>query len=303
MTKAKKKPTAKDAVSKFKPSSGDESYLNPPTKAGKEVIERALMGGSEPLVKGNTLLAKNAQLERALPVMADEINHLYEQGELMRRQTAETFIEVGRLLNVARKQFSSNTKFGAWRKKMIHFSQSHVQRLMQVATEFGDVEDATLLPFGTLAVLTNATEELVKKVIDSAKEGKVPTRAEVIEEKKADSPPESADAAAKDMETSGKEQPVPVVEDPKEEWEDAQILLDMTFANRAPLIQVEGSRNPFISACTLYGIPPFHDGHPSLDLVSNLYMYLTERLGEDETDLHDKLTFAHDVLQSVIKQA
>ena len=287
MTKQKEK--TKAAIKGFKPSTGDESY----------------MGGNPPAVKGNSMLAKNEQLERALPVMADEINNLYEQGELMRRQTAETFIEVGKLLNKARKQFSSNTKFGAWRKKMIHFSQSHTQRLMQVATEFGDVADATLLPFGTLAVLTNATDELVKTVIDAAKEGNVPSRADVIDAKKEEkeSPPESAEAAAKDMETSGKEQAPELVEDPKEEWEDAQVLLDMTFANRAPLIQVEGARNPFTAACTLYGIPPFHDGQPSLDLVSNLYFSLTERLSEDQTDLHDKLTHAHDVLQSVIKQA
>ena len=295
MSKQDDKPSVKEAVKGFTPSTGDEDYIK----------------GAATKVTNKKGLAKNAQLERALPVMADEINALYEQAELMRRQTATTFIEVGKLLNKARTQFASNTKFGAWRKKMIHFSQSHVQRLMQVATEFGDNEDAALLPFGTLAVLTNASDELVKKVIESAKDGKAPTRAEVTEAKKADaSPPEgdkevTADSMAEDM-AEGKPDPAPVVEPAEEEWETAQTTLDMPFMTRANITKVEGSRNPFHAACLVYGIPPFHDGHPSSDLVSHLYFALGEAVMKEDPDngeLLDKLTECHDILQSVIKLA
>lgn len=312
MTKQASKPTGKAAVEKFEPSTGEEDYLNPPTKAGKAVIKKALEGGANPLVTNKAPLAKNAQLERALPVMADEINHAYEQAELMRRTTCSAFIEVGRLLNIARTQFSSAPKFQTWRKKMIHFSNSHVQRLMSVAKEFGDNEDAALLPFGTLAVLTNAADEVKDKVVADAKDGKTTTRAEATDMKKEaqakDDPPEgetTAESMEQGMEES-KDDLIPVTEPAMEEWEEAQITLDMTFERRAAIVQVEGARNPFHAACLLYGIPPFHDGHPSGDLVSHLYFSHSDKVEKndpDNTDLLDKLTEAHDILQSVIKLA
>ena len=286
------KPTAKDAVKKFEPSKGDESYID----------------GAASKVTNKKGLAKNAQLERALPVMADEINALYEQAELMRRQTASTFIQVGVLLNKARTQFSSAPKFATWRKKMIHFSQSHVQRLMQVATEFGDNKDAALLPFGTLAVLTNASDELVEKVTKMAKEGKAPTRAEVTDMKKEEqadaSPPEGSEETTADNILDPNDAPKPIVEPEEEEWETAQRTLDMPFMTRASIVQVEGARNPFHAACLVYGIPPFHDGNPSADLVSHLYFALGEKVMKEDPEngpLLDKLTECHDILQSVIK--
>jgi len=285
----------KDAVAGFEGSTGDESYLNPPDKKGMANINKALKGAKD-------------KDPVTLPGLADAINHEYEQGELMRRQTCAQFIEVGRLLNVARLQFTSNTKFGTWRKKAIDFSQSHVQRLMQVATEFGDNEDAALLPFGTLAVLTNASEDLKDKVVADAKDGKTTTRAEVTAAKKdeKESPPESADEATAQMEGSTKDDEPEEPEPESDPVAEAQVLLDMPFKKREPLIKVEGSRNPFHAACLLYGIPPYHDGHPSLDLVSNLYFSHTDKVTANDpenTALLDKLTEAHDILQSVIKLA
>jgi hypothetical protein len=283
------KPSKGDAVAKFIPSAGDESYLE----------------GAATKVTNKPGLAKNAQLERALPVMADEINAAYEQAELMRRTTCSAFIEVGRLLNVARTQFSSAPKFQTWRKKMIHFSNSHVQRLMSVAKEFGDNEDAALLPFGTLAVLTNTSDELKDKVVKEAKEGKAPTRAEVTAQKKAEQgdPPEGEVTAESMESTMADNRPAPVVEPVTEEWEDAQVILDKPFMQRAAIVQVEGARNPFHAACLVYGIPPFHDGHPSVDLVSNLYFAYCDKVTKadpDNTDILDKLTECHDILKSVI---
>ncbi len=267
----KKKPTTKAAVSGFVPSTGNEAYLQTATESLSQV--------------------------------ADEINRKYDEGTMLRVRTTETFIEVGRLLNDARKLFTSDVKFGVWRKQSISFSQSHVQRLMQVAREFGDIKDASTLPFGTLAVLTSATEDLKEKVIAEAKEGEAPTRAEVIERKKEESvKPVSAEEAAAAMEQPDEEEYEPPVTEPDEEWVAAQVILDMPFHRRIHIVDIEASRNPFHASCLLYGIPPFHDGQPSSDLVSNLYSVLCKE--DCITDaLHDKLTAAHDVLMSVIKLA
>jgi hypothetical protein len=289
----------KDAVAQFDGSTGDEDYLNPPDKKGMATIAKALKGAKD-------------KDPVTLPGLADRINHEYEMGEMMRRQTCAQFIEVGRLLNIARAQFTSNTKFGAWRKKMINFSQSHVQRLMQVATEFGDVEDATLLPFGTLAVLTNASDDLKGKVIADAKDGKTVTRAEVTEAKKAEkgeSPPESAD----DFADSIQEKAEVVIEDepPEEEWQVAQRMLDKPLLKRLSAISnIEGSRNPAIQAHMLFGLPPYYDGMPSTDVVSYLYDAYCTKIEqyvkpEDESlyeAYHDKLTQAHDILFSIFKE-
>ena len=290
-----KAPSKNEAVKGFVPSTGDESYIE---------------GGAKPLVTNKEPLAKNAQLERALPVMADEINGLFEQGLLQFRSSQETMMEVGRKLNIARNQFSSNTKFGTWRKKMIRFSGSHVQRLMSVAKEFGEEPDAILLPIGTLAVMTNVSKDLKQKVIAAAKEGKAPTRAEVTADKKAEqgkeSPPESADDATEQMESEPGTKPDLVIEEPNqlEDWEEAQVMLDKPLTTRLATLSIEGSSNPFINSCILYGIPPYHDGQPSLDLVSNLYFAYSDKVEKADpknTDALDKLTEAHDILTSVIK--
>lgn len=292
-------PSKADAIDKFVPSTGDESYIT----------------GSKSIVTNKAPLAKNAQLERALPAMADEINAGYADGMMLAQKATKTMIEVGKMLNIARKQFSSDVKFGTWRKKAIDFSQSHVQRLMQVATEFGDVPDAELLPVSTLGVLTNASDKLKTKVITDAKNGKVTTRKDVTEQKKeeksSDGPPVgdkevTADSMAKDMEGTDKPEGTPVIEPAEEEWETAQTTLNLPFTTRAKIVQVEGARNPFHAACLVYGIPPFHDGYPSADLVSNLYFVLGEKVMKEDPDngeLLDKLTECHDVLQSVIKLA
>lgn len=124
------------------------------------------------------------QMTRPLTALAVDINQLYAQGELLSRQTTETFMEAGKLLNTARTRFTNNVAFGRWRSKSINFSQSHVQRLMQVAKEFGDLERATFVPFGTLAVLTTATPELMDQVLTESVAGNPPTRAQVIDRKK-----------------------------------------------------------------------------------------------------------------------
>ncbi len=272
----------KEAVASFAGSTGDESYLNPK--------------GSDPV----TLVG-----------LADQINQGYEKGEIMRRTTCQQFIEVGRLLNIARTKFTSNTKFGAWRKKSIDFSQSHVQRLMQVASEFGEEPDAALISFGTLAVLTNASDELKDKIVADAKDGKTTTRAEVIAAKKEEKegPPESAadfeNSIQEKAEAVDPDEPeLDTKPDPVDPVDAAQLILDMKFTTRISLFGIEGSSNPFINACILYGIPPYHDGKPSRDLVSTLYFAHSDKIekagGPDKNKQLDKLTEAHDILISVI---
>lgn len=270
----------KKAVKEFVASTGDESYIT----GNKQVL-----GGRD----GDPV---------TLPGLADAINEGYEKGEMMRKQTCAQFIEVGRLLNIARKAFTSNPKFGKWRKDKIGFSQSHVQRLMSVATEFGDNPDAALVSFGTLAVLLTAPDEMKDKVIEDAKEGKTTKRAEVIEAKKDAKAPDSVEDAQAGMEEAATPL-TEVVEPEQEEWETAQVVLDMKFAARLALLKIDGARSPFHNACLLFGIPPFHDGRPSNDLVSNLYFSLTERLNPDQTEDHDKLTAAHDILMATINLA
>lgn len=292
-----KQTTKKEALDSFEPSKGDEAYLNPPDKKGIKVIDKALREG-DPVT---------------LPGLADAINKGYEQGEVMRRQTCAQFIEVGRLLNLARTSFTSNTKFGTWRKKSIDFSQSHVQRLMSVATEFGDDADAALVSFGTLAVLTNASEELKGKVIADAKGGKTTKRAEVIEQKKAESKviegegdaddegaaPKSAEDAAKDMESSEGKAPE---DEPKivivlEEWEKAQVTLAVRFIDRLALLDPTGGHNPIHDAYLIFGIPPYHDGFPTRDLIYAFYDWNMDKMDpEIDAVLMDKLTAAYDLL-------
>ena len=275
MSKTKQKEASKEAVGKFIPSDGSEDYLQRPED--KQV-------------------AKAASLQELQIV----INSTYATGIAFAQKATAEMIKCGQALLEARSHFASNTKFGEWRKKHVEFSQSHTQRLMAVAKEFGGNSDAMLLPVGTLAELLPASPALKEKVIKEAKAGKPPKRAEVIERKREErennSPPEGGTVAGKAYKGStgpGKGRIL-------EQWEIAQEVLVLDFEERLRKIEPRGSDNKITAAFLIFGIPPYHEGLPSIDLIHTLWHAYSTQLEEtgpdDIADMMDKFTEAYDIL-------
>ena len=257
----------------FTPSAGDETYLQ-------------------------TKEERDAQRGISLGHDAQEINALYASGLSLAQRATQTMIEVGSLLLLARENFKGDKEFGVWRKKAIEFSQSHAQRLMAVAREFGDNEDALLLPLGTLAELLPASPALKKEVIAEAKEGNKPTRAEVTERKKEEQiiPPEGEKETFKEAaDKFNKKATAAKIYEPHEI---AQMMLDKPFIERLRDLEVRGTDNAQIDSFIIFGIPPYHEGMPSIDLIHILYHgHFNENPALDKDgDLEDKFTTAYDIL-------
>ena len=271
---AKQHAATKEAQAKFVPSTGDEDYLQ-------------------------TREERDAKRGISLGHDAKEINALYASGLSLAQRATKTMIEVGSLLLIARENFKGDKEFGVWRKKAIEFSQSHAQRLMAVAREFGDNPDAQLLPVGTLAELLPASPALKKEVIEEAKEGKKPTRAEVTERKKAEqAKPSEGDKKESFKEAADKFNKRASAVKVYEPFEIAQMMLDKPFIERLREMEVRGTDNSQIDAFIIFGIPPYHEGLPSIDLIHILYHghFNDNPKIKEDGDLEDKFTAAYDIL-------
>lgn len=116
---------------------------------------------------------------KSLDQLKIEINAEYAYGLSMAQKATETMINVGKLLLQAREKFKGDNEFGKWRQKHIEFSASHASRLMAVAREFGEIQDAYLMPLSTLAELLPADAKLKDEIVTNvAAGGKPPTVAE-----------------------------------------------------------------------------------------------------------------------------
>lgn len=281
----------------FVPSTGEEEYLKSPTE------------------KKQALVASLAELKIA-------INSTFATGISFAQKATVEMIKCGKYLCDAREQFTSDTKFGEWRKKNIEFSQSHAARLMSVAREFGDNEDALLLPIGTLAELLPASPALKQQVIAEAKSGDKPTRAEVTKRKKEEQVRDGgsvteeeikhlkakAKEEAEDSPPEGDTAPKPVRSDKKpgkvkefKPWEIAQETLQKPFEERLREVEVRGKGGDEIyGSMLIFGIPPYHDGAPSLDLIHRSYDGYYRDAGtefwEENPDLEDRFLVAYDTL-------
>jgi len=273
---AKQADKTKEAKADFTPSTGDEDYLQTKEERDKN---RGISLGHD----------------------AQEINAMYASGLALAQRATQTMIEVGNLLLIARENFKGDKEFGEWRKKAIEFSQSHAQRLMAVAREFGDDPDALLLPVGTLAELLPASPALKAEVIAEAKDGKKPTRAEVTERKKAEqgSPPEGENTATESVKSQEdkKSKRASAVKN-YEPWEIAQMMLDKPFIDRLCELEIRGTDNAQIDSMIIFGIPPYHEGLPSIDMIHILYHghYRDNPKVKEDGDLEDKFTTAYDIL-------
>ena len=261
----------------FEPSTGDEDYLQTKEERDKN---RGISLGHD----------------------AQEINAMYASGLALAQRATQTMIEVGNLLLIARENFKGDKEFGEWRKKAIEFSQSHAQRLMAVAREFGDQPDALLLPVGTLAELLPASPKLKAEVIAEAKDGNKPTRAEVTERKKAEqaTPPEGENTATESVKSKQdkKDKRASAIKN-YEPWEIAQMMIDKPFEERLREMEVRGTDNSQIDSWIIFGIPPYHEGMPSINIVHILYHgYFGDnrKVFEGDPDLEDKFTTAYDIL-------
>lgn len=137
--------------------------------------------------KQSDSLARMPGYMRSLDELKVEINAGYANGLSLAQRATEQMIEVGKLLLDAREKFKGDKEFGNWRKKNVEFSATNASRLMAVAREFGEVQDAYLLPLSTLSELLPASARLKDEVITETKEGSGPsvreTRRRVQEER------------------------------------------------------------------------------------------------------------------------
>ena len=262
-----------EAKSSFVPSTGNESYLQPDKKG---IIESALVD------------------------LKNKIELDYADGMGLAQRATERMISCGKLLLQARERFKGDKEFGQWRAKELSISSSHVSRLMAVAREFGDNEDAKLLPVGTLSELISASPELKKETIDKAKSGEKVTRAEVTKAKKIEkgevAPPPEEDNTTKAT------KPVRVNTAPSkgrnlEPWEIAQTILDKRIHQRLAEVEVRGDDNAQINAFIIYGFAPYCEGMPSRDSVMAVYDKSVDAI--DDEDLLDKFQTAYDIIMEM----
>ena len=282
---------------KFVPSSPDSEYLRKDRKGSKAP----------------------ANLDK----LPDKINSAYAKGIDLSKKATEAMLECGALLLEARAQFKGDKEFGQWRKKNIRFSASHVTRLMSVAREFSNEPRALLLPVGTLATLVSASDDLKEEVLTEAEKEDVPTpkRADVIKRKKEEKGEKPASAA------TAKENPSPTQSpaidkdkqaEAEQKWEEAQrkirekkeaaeksltlaekaqVYLDMPFEERVAKLDPRGSADKEVISWQMFGIPPYHDGMPSLDIIHALWHHFAPQLTDD--DLISRFTEAYDTLREL----
>lgn len=256
------------AKREFVPSTGDESYLQ----------------------QDPSTLPDDDRASQLFDLQLD-INEGYQAAIGIARKATARMLEVGKDLCKARAYFRGDKEFGQWRNKHINFSQSHCQRLMQVAREFGDNEDALALPVGTLSELCTASPELKEKIIEKAKTGEKTTRAEVTKAKKAEKSEPSS------LPEGGKSKIGGVMKAPSETPEQrANKWLALPAIERISGLEVRGTHSdPMVDAFLMFGIPPFHEGMPSIDTIHFLWHGIGSILA-DEPELTDKFTVAYDYI-------
>ena len=261
-----------EAKNKFTPSTGDEDYL-----------------------KMNPLALPDEDRIGHLFDLADDINTGYITAIGIAQKATARMIDVGADLLKARTYFTGDLEFGRWRKENIDFSQSHCARLMQVSREFNGQQDALGLPISTLSELCSASPVIKEKVLADTKAGNKPTAKQVKEAKKADKvPPSSPDKVQK-----VKEEPIvksimtPPVETPEER---ADKWLALPVVERISGLEVRGKHaEPMVDAFLMFGIPPFHEGLPSIDTIHFLWHAIGTAI-TDRPELTDKFTVAYDYL-------
>ena len=95
MSKLTEKKSGKDAIANFVPATGNESYIH------------------------------KTRTKEQLDLDANAINLMYNEGINLARRATATMIRAGERLLLVRTHFTSDVKFGVWRKENIEFSQSH----------------------------------------------------------------------------------------------------------------------------------------------------------------------------------
>ena len=237
-----------DNLKKFVPSTKDARYLN----------------------------TNSADLKK----LATAINRTHAAGVGFARKATEAMMECGAYLLEARELFKGDNEFGKWRKEHIDFSASHCTRIMAVTREFKGDERAALLPMGTLATLIPASDDLKEEVLEKAAKGETVKRSDVAEAKKeektvkevqaspksteAESPsstPQESSSKSSKKEPSNRLSPV----------DEAQVYLEMDFNERLDKLEPRGATDKLTISYMIFGIPPYHDGQCSLDLVHTLW--------------------------------
>jgi len=256
------------AKADFIPSTGDEDYLQ-----------------LNPISLTDGLRAEH------LFDLKEDINEGYDAAMGLARKATSRMIDVGKDLLKARSYFKGDNEFGKWRKENITFSGSHCTRLMAVTREFGDNKDALALPVGTLSELCSASLALKEKVVKDASEGKVTTRAEVTKAKKAEKPEPSTSPEVDKPQVGGiMKAPAETAEERANRW------LALPVDERIAGLEVRGKHaEPMVDAFLMFGIPPFHEGYPSIDTINMLY-HAIGRAIEDDVESLDKLAVAHEFL-------
>lgn len=280
MSKKKVKAVAKASATRegFVPSDGTEGYLQ--DADGKKLLK-----------------------ETSLQELVIVIESTYATGLSFAQKATQEMMKCGGYLQEARDKFKGDNEFGKWRAKHISFSQSYCQRLMAVNKEFGGNDDAKLLPIGTLSELLPASPKLKADVIAEVKDGKKVTRQDVKDKKAAEkgdvSHPESGN---KTPEVAGKPTKVDKKAGPVIEIDfagEAQVYLDKQFVNRLDELEVRGKHGDIINAWIIFGIPPYHEGMPSIDSIHALWHALgvdDSQWLEENPDQKQKFQQAYDML-------
>ena len=265
------------AKAEFVPSTGDEDYL-----------------------RGSTYELDEQHKSELLEELKEDINDGYDAAMGYARSATGRMIEVGKDILKARSYFKGDNEFGKWRKENINFSGSHCTRLMSVAREFGDNTDALALPVGTLSELCSASPALKEKIVRDAAAGKPTTRAEVTKAKKAEKPDSPSPEVGKSsqVETGKKPQVGGIMKAPPETPEErADKWLALPVAERIAGLEVRGRQaEPMVDAFLMFGIPPFHEGMPSLDTIHFLWHAIAPTLKDGSPELMDKFTAAYEFI-------
>lgn len=271
MSKTKQKKDTADAVAAFVPSTGDESYL------------------------------QSLPSDITLDELGTMINSSYSAGITLAQKATAEMMKCGEYLQVARKKFKGDKEFGQWRKKHVNFSQSHCARLMAVSKEFGNNEDAQMLPISTLSELLPALPEVKEAVIEKVKSGEKVTRKDVKEMKNTARPQEGCNDLV--------DEPVPVATKPVRQDKtttpakgidfvaEAQVKLEQPFLERLAENEVRGADDAQFNAFIIFGLPPYGEGIPSKDTISALYAYYN--VETPDGDAKHKFTAAYDILMAM----